>query len=91
MRCHVTDLVSEQLHAPGDVSNKDEILNGHCSMDVDLCIDEGHTHQILVVLEVPHEYLRRERERVQQFCQFQDACVHQFWALCTWLSFVTAL
>ena len=56
--CHVTDLVSQQLHAPGDVSNEDEVLEGHSSVDVDLRVDEGHAHQVLVVLEIPHEDLR---------------------------------
>ena len=23
-------------------------------VDVDFCVNEGHTHQVLVVLEVPH-------------------------------------
>ena len=50
-------LVSEQLHTLGYVSDEDEVLDGSGVVDVDLCVNEGHTHQVLVVLEVPHEDL----------------------------------
>ena len=52
-------LVSEQLYTPCDICDEDEVLDGSCMVDVDLCVNEGHTHQILVVLEMPHENLGR--------------------------------
>lgn len=56
MQC-CSHLVSEQLHTLGYVSNEDEVLDGSSVVDIDLCVNEGHTHQVLVVLEVPHEDL----------------------------------
>lgn len=50
-------LVSEQLYAVVDVAYHYEVLEGHCSMDVEVSVNESHTHKVLVVLEVPHEYL----------------------------------
>ena len=55
--CIGGDLVFEQLDAMVDVTDDDEVLQRHGSVAVYVRVDEGHTHQVLVVLEVPHEYL----------------------------------
>lgn len=39
-----TDLIPQKLYAAGGVCNENEILDADCSVDVDLGINEGHTH-----------------------------------------------
>ena len=51
-------LVSEQLYTVVDVTYHNEVLEGHCLMDVEVSVNEGHTHKVLIVLEMPHEYLQ---------------------------------
>ena len=54
----MTCLVSEQLDTVRDVTNEDEVLESYGRVDVDVSVYEGHAHQVLVVLEVPHEDLQ---------------------------------
>ena len=57
-----------------DVTDDDEVLQRHSSVAVYVCVDEGHTHQVLVVLEVPHEYL----QSTEQSTNNARCCVHVY-------------
>ena len=54
-----TSLVAEQLDTPVDVSYEDEVLQGNGLVDIRLGVYESHTHQRLILLEIPHEDLQR--------------------------------
>ena len=50
-------LVLEELNTVVDVTDDNEVLEGDSSVGIDVCVDESHTHQVLVIFEIPHEYL----------------------------------